>query len=65
VFPDHYPFTVSDFKQIEPFVVMTEKDAVKCAAFAASSMYFLPIEAKIDRNFWDALWTHPAIRALA
>jgi len=65
VFPDHYPFTVSDFKQIEPCVVMTEKDAVKCAVFAASSMYFLPIEAKIDQKFWDALWTHPAIKALA
>jgi len=47
-FPDHYPFVRSDLQLPGArAIVMTEKDAVKCAAFADAHMWFLPIEARL------------------
>ena len=37
-------------------IVMTEKDAVKCASFATDTMYYLPVEAQLEAQFLDALW---------
>ncbi len=48
-FPDHFAFTSDDLAFAgEQTVLMTEKDAVKCAAFAKPSWWSLPIEAQID-----------------
>lgn len=57
-FADHHPFRPNDLCMKEDMIVMTEKDAVKCHAFATDKMYFLPIEASVCDKFWDALWTH-------
>jgi tetraacyldisaccharide 4'-kinase len=48
-FPDHFAFTPADlaFAGDDP-VVMTEKDAVKCRAFARASWWYLPVEAQVD-----------------
>jgi tetraacyldisaccharide 4'-kinase len=48
-FPDHYAFTPADlaFAQDTP-VLMTEKDAVKCRAFARESWWYLPVAAQVD-----------------
>ncbi len=48
-FPDHHAFTPDDlaFAQDAP-VLMTEKDAVKCRAFARESWWYLPVTAQID-----------------
>jgi len=48
-FPDHHPFTPEDlaFAGDEP-VVMTQKDAVKCAAFARDNFWYLPVDAQVD-----------------
>lgn len=62
VFPDHYPFKVTDFEAFTSVVVMTEKDAVKCRAFARESMYYLPVEAVLDDAFWSALWAHQQLK---
>jgi tetraacyldisaccharide 4'-kinase len=35
---------------------MTEKDAVKCKSFAKESMWYLPVTAKMDKRFKDALF---------
>ncbi|HEY6922669.1 MAG TPA: tetraacyldisaccharide 4'-kinase [Steroidobacteraceae bacterium] len=45
-FPDHHPFTATDlsFGDALP-VLMTEKDAVKCAPFAAPGWWLVPTEA--------------------
>lgn len=56
VFPDHHVFKQRDFEKLAKTVVMTEKDAVKCASFATETMYYLPIEATLSNDFWDALW---------
>jgi len=48
-FPDHHPYTLEDldFGDEAP-VVMTEKDAVKCAAFSAPSHWMLRVDATIS-----------------
>lgn len=54
-FPDHYQFTPTDFAFTESVpVIMTEKDAVKCAEFARSNWWYLPISAKLPALFWEA-----------
>ena len=51
-FPDHYAFTAADiiFDDDLP-VIMTEKDAIKCTAFATTSHWYLTIDAGMDEIF--------------
>jgi len=51
-FPDHYDFQPADlaFGDNLP-VVMTEKDAVKCAAFAQPGWWVLPVNAELAPGF--------------
>jgi tetraacyldisaccharide 4'-kinase len=53
-FRDHYAFDEHSFASLEGPVLMTEKDAVKCRAFAKSNWYFLPVQADMsdDFKFW-------------
>ncbi|MGH8502109.1 MAG: tetraacyldisaccharide 4'-kinase [Gammaproteobacteria bacterium] len=55
-FRDHYPFTAADldFGDSKP-VLMTEKDAVKCRAFAKSNHWYLPVSAAPDELFARAI----------
>jgi tetraacyldisaccharide 4'-kinase len=51
-FPDHHHFSAQELKlQGAEIVVMTEKDAVKCAAFADTRMWFLRVEAILPPEF--------------
>lgn len=52
-FPDHYLFSVTDFKRFasDDILIMTEKDAVKCREFATENSWFLPVEAHLNRIF--------------
>jgi tetraacyldisaccharide 4'-kinase len=67
-FPDHFAFTAEDlaFAGDAP-LVMTEKDAVKCRAFARSSWWVLPVDAQADPRLADlviaALEAHPGRKA--
>jgi tetraacyldisaccharide 4'-kinase len=48
-FPDHFPFAAGDLAFAgDETVLMTEKDAVKCTAFAKASWWYLPVEAEVD-----------------
>jgi tetraacyldisaccharide 4'-kinase len=51
-FPDHHAFTAADlhFKDSLP-LIMTEKDAVKCAGFALTDAWYLPIAAALPDTF--------------
>jgi len=51
-FPDHHAFKLKDidFGQ-DALILMTEKDAVKCQAFANERCWCLPVEAKVDAKF--------------
>ena len=47
--PDHYALTHADLAAIQAdVIVMTEKDALKCAAFNDARIWVLPVEAHID-----------------
>jgi tetraacyldisaccharide 4'-kinase len=55
-FPDHHAYLASDLAFGERLpVVMTEKDAVKCAAFAAPHFWMLPVRAALDPGFGPVL----------
>lgn len=48
-FPDHHRYTPADLEFRDATVIlMTEKDAVKCAAFADGRCWYLPIQARIE-----------------
>ncbi|MBU2916515.1 tetraacyldisaccharide 4'-kinase [Psychrosphaera sp. F3M07] len=51
-FADHHLFKAQDFERFNPddIILMTEKDAVKCRAFAQDNWYVLPISAVISKQ---------------
>jgi len=51
-FSDHYAFTAEDINFDDDLpVVMTEKDAVKCTAFATEQYWYLPVNATLPDSF--------------
>lgn len=55
-FPDHHPYSAADLAFGDDLpVVMTEKDAVKCKAFAQPHFWMLPVAAEIDPAFGTLL----------
>lgn len=55
-FADHHHYLAGDFDfGSELPVLMTEKDAVKCAAFANEWHYSVPVTAELPEAFWVAL----------
>ena len=55
-FADHHAYRPQDLVFGSPLpVLMTEKDAVKCAGFAPPDSYMLPIDAELPEAFWTAL----------
>ncbi|WP_189475999.1 tetraacyldisaccharide 4'-kinase [Parahalioglobus pacificus] len=47
-YPDHHKFQASDFASMDDRpIIMTEKDAVKCAAFADARMWSLSISTRV------------------
>ncbi|WP_066095269.1 tetraacyldisaccharide 4'-kinase [Xanthomonas massiliensis] len=55
-FPDHHRYQPSDLDLGSALpVLMTEKDAVKCAAFANAWCYAVPLQAELPAAFWVAV----------
>ena len=56
-FSDHHQYQAEDFEfgSRELPVLMTEKDAVKCAAFADERFFSVPIRAELPEAFWVSL----------
>jgi len=60
-FADHYAYQASDLRLPDAdLIVMTEKDAVKCAAFADARMWLMRVEAQLPAAFADFLLTRVA-----
>lgn len=56
IFPDHHAYQPSDLAFSDGLpVLMTEKDAVKCAAFAEPHWWFLPVEAELPEGLLDQM----------
>ena len=55
IFPDHHPFNLSDMPQGS--IIMTQKDAVKCADFVIAdatvtpNWFYVPIQAQFSDDF--------------
>ncbi len=48
-FPDHHRYIEAEIASLEAdYVLMTEKDAIKCARFPDPRMWTLPVSAEID-----------------
>ena len=55
-FPDHHAYRAEDLDFGSPLpVLMTEKDAVKCAGFAGTQWYSVPVQARMPEAFWAAV----------
>lgn len=55
-FPDHHAYAAGDFDFGSRLpILMTEKDAVKCAAFADAQAFMVPVQAHLPEGFWAAL----------
>ncbi|GAB1407314.1 tetraacyldisaccharide 4'-kinase [Thermomonas brevis] len=55
-FPDHHAYVAEDFDFGSPLpVLMTEKDAVKCAGLGLRQAWAVPIDAVLPEAFWVAL----------
>lgn len=55
-FADHHAYRPEDFRFSESLpVVMTEKDAVKCAGFAAENWWYVPVQAELPQAFLEGL----------
>ena len=55
-FPDHHRFQASDFAFAAPLpVIMTEKDAVKCRAWAGADVWYLPVTAQLSPELFAAI----------
>jgi tetraacyldisaccharide 4'-kinase len=51
-FADHHRFVAEDLAKLgDALVMMTEKDAVKCAAFGRANHWYLPVCAEPDESF--------------
>lgn len=50
-FPDHYAFQPGDIEFNAEPVLMTEKDAVKCMAFAKNTHWYVPVAAVVEPDF--------------
>jgi len=51
-FPDHHRYTADDLNFADAdAILMTEKDAVKCAAFASEKYWVLRVEARLNPEF--------------
>ncbi len=55
-FPDHHCFQPDeiDFPEAN-FIVMTEKDAVKCTGFANQQCWYVSTEVKVSAGLWQRL----------
>ncbi len=54
MFPDHHAYRPEDLAFAgDAVVLMTEKDAVKCAAFAKQNWWYLPVDALLDKALAD------------
>lgn len=67
-FPDHHAYRRCDLDWPEAeAILMTEKDAVKCAAFADSRYWALPVQAEVDgqlgQKILDILREHDGRKA--
>ena len=64
--PDHYDYRDNPFaKRNAEAILITEKDAVKCAALDERRLWVVPVRAEIDAALVDAILTKIAVHRLS
>jgi tetraacyldisaccharide 4'-kinase len=64
-FADHHRYAAADFQFGSDLpVLMTEKDAVKCMAFAGERYFSVPAQAELPEAFWIGLLDHLPARGM-
>jgi tetraacyldisaccharide 4'-kinase len=64
-FADHHRYAAADFQFGSDLpVLMTEKDAVKCMAFAGERYFSVPAQADLPEAFWIGLLDHLPARGM-
>lgn len=64
-FADHHRFSREDFNFHGDLpILMTEKDAVKCAALGLKNAWFVPVEALLARN-WSEVFSRAVVDLVA
>jgi tetraacyldisaccharide 4'-kinase len=61
-FADHHQFSKADLPTAD-YVLMTEKDAVKCAEFAADNCWYLQVDADLPDTLFSFLQQTLGIKA--
>jgi tetraacyldisaccharide 4'-kinase len=65
-FPDHHRFQARELEFADcDFVLMTEKDAVKCRNFGRRDLIAVRVDAELDPAFADLIWSRIHGRAPA
>lgn len=55
-FPDHHTYTPADLEFARGrALLMTDKDAIKCRAFAAGNAFRVPVTAQLPESFFQAV----------
>lgn len=55
-FPDHHRYVADDLRRIEAdCVLMTQKDAIKCAGFRDDRLWMIPVAAEVDAALLDRI----------
>jgi len=54
-FEDHHRFRAEDFAGMTGPILMTEKDAVKCAGLGLENAWAVPVEAELGTGFFAAV----------
>jgi len=55
-FPDHHPYRAADLAAIDnQFILMTEKDALKCQAFGDARIWVAPVDAVVDDSLVESI----------
>jgi len=55
-FPDHHSFHPRDLVIFKTHpVLMTEKDAIKCREFATDNLWYVPVDAEVEAEFFTQL----------
>ncbi len=56
VFPDHHAYTRAELASIDAdILILTEKDALKCAAFNDDRVWVLPVTAQVDNTLIELI----------
>ena len=56
VFPDHHAYTRAELASIDAdILILTEKDALKCAAFNDDRVWVLPVTAEVDNSLIELI----------